>query len=103
MSTISVDLSKMKYNELSTKLISLLKTNISQTELADILGYKRQVINNRAARNSSFSKEEIEKIENYYHLDLFAKSTNNNQIVITGNIMRIKVPKGTTLVVEYED
>ncbi|MCI5824552.1 MAG: hypothetical protein MRZ90_06400 [Candidatus Gastranaerophilales bacterium] len=93
---------KMKYNELIEKLLITTKHNVTQVEIGNILNVSRQLINKRAIRNSTFSDDEIRKIEEFYNVD-FKSNTNNNQIVITGNIMRIKVPKGTTLVVEYED
>lgn len=92
----------MKYNELIEKLLITTKHNVTQVEIGNILNVSRQLINKRAIRNSTFSDDEIRKIEEFYNVD-FKSNTNNNQIVITGNIMRIKVPKGTTLVVEYED
>ena len=92
----------MKYSELIEKLLITTKHNVTQVEIGNILNVSRQLINKRAIRNSAFSDDEIRKIEEFYNVD-FKSNTNNNQIVITGNIMRIKVPKGTTLVVEYED
>ena len=92
----------MKYNELIEKLLIFTKHNVTQVELGKILNVSRQLINKRAIRNSVFSEDEVRKIEEFYNVD-FKSSINNNQIVITGNIMRVKVPKGTTLVVEYEE
>lgn len=58
----------MHYNEVLEKLICLTKSNISQTDIAEALGLKRQAISGRASRNSEFSEEELDKLEEYFKI-----------------------------------
>ena len=61
----------MNYNDIIVRIAYLTKrNNIKQSELADILGIKKQAINGRAERNSEFTIDEIKAIENYYNIDL---------------------------------
>ncbi len=60
----------MKYNELFEKLENLRKIKPSQQQIADILGVRQSTIGNRAIRNSKFSDEELERIEDFYGIDL---------------------------------
>ena len=61
----------MNFNELLTRLIYLTKrNNISNSEIGAIIQLDRQSMSGRAARNSKFKNDEIEKIEKHYNIVL---------------------------------
>lgn len=67
----------MHYNELISTLQNLIKYKPSQQQLADILNIRQTAISGRAQRNSEFSEEEIQKIENAFNVSL---TNSNNDI-----------------------
>lgn len=64
----------MKYNELFGKLENIRGIRPSQQQIADILEVRQSVIGNRAVRNSKFSEKELERIEDFYGIDLTGDS-----------------------------
>lgn len=46
------------------------KVNISQAEIGRIIGVTRSAMNGRVQRNSSFTDEEINKINEFYNVDI---------------------------------
>lgn len=64
----------MRYNVLFDRLQNLINYKPSQAEIGKILGLRQTALSGRANRNSNFTDEEIEKIENYYHISI---TTNN--------------------------
>lgn len=68
----------MRHNEIIDTLQNLINTKPQNKKIAEIIGVKQTVINNRVARNSEYSYDEVKKIGNYYNVDLFQKKIINN-------------------------
>lgn len=66
----------MKYNKLIERLQKLIGFTPKQAELCKILEYTPSKVSARAQRNSDFSDDEVEKIEQYYNISL---SGNTNE------------------------
>ena len=78
----------MKYNELISRLQNLINYIPEQSELCKITGIKQTTMSNRANRNSGFSSDEIEKINNKYNINLFTNKKDDsvsNVISFTSN------------------
>ena len=60
----------MRYDKLIDSLQNLIHFKPTQQALASILGIAQTAINGRAKRNSNFSDEEIQKIEQFYGVQL---------------------------------
>ena len=60
----------MRYDKLIDCLQNLIHFKPTQQALASILGIAQTAINGRAKRNSNFSDEEIQKIEQFYGVQL---------------------------------
>ena len=60
----------MRYDKLIDSLQNLIHFKPTQQALASILGIAQTAINGRAKRNSNFSDEEIQKIEQFYDVQL---------------------------------
>lgn len=73
----------MRFKDISLALQNLKQENITQTQIADALGYSVQTINKRAVRNSNFSDEELKQIERVFDVDLSKKSTPDPKDCIT--------------------
>lgn len=73
----------MRFKDISLALQNLKQENITQTQIADALGYSVQTINKRAVRNSNFSDEELKQIERVFDVDLSKKSTSDPKDCIT--------------------
>lgn len=63
----------MRHNEIIDTLQKLINTKPQNKKIAEIIGVKQTVINNRVARNSEYSYEEVKAIGDYYNVDLFQK------------------------------
>lgn len=63
----------MRYNTLLDHLQNLINRVPSQKELGEKLGLAQTSISGRAARNSNFTDEEIQKLEKAYKIDLIPK------------------------------
>lgn len=68
----------MQYNKLLDTLQNLIGITPTQAALAKILGIGASAMGNRAQRNSKFSIEEVQMIEQYYGINLTGTSKNNN-------------------------
>ena len=62
----------MRYDVLFSRLQNLINYKPSQAEIGKILGLRQTALSGRANRNSNFTDEEIEKIENYYNIRLIS-------------------------------
>lgn len=71
----------MKYSKVLTRLQNLIGTVPTQAELCKITGIKQSAMSNRANRDSDFSQDEIERINNYYQINI-NKTIQNNCIPI---------------------
>lgn len=56
--------------ELQGRLILLTKSNISFTDIGKVLNIGRASVSGRAERRTDLSKEELEKIEKHYKINL---------------------------------
>lgn len=65
----------MRYDVLFNRLQNLINYKPSQSEIGKILGLRQTALSGRANRNSNFTDEEIEKIENYYNIRLISDNT----------------------------
>ena len=83
----------MKYNVVLERLQNLIHYTPTQNELCEATGIKQSAMSQRAARNSNFSSDEIEKINNFYNVDLYLNITKNDikitNISIEGEIIEI--------------
>ena len=68
----------MKYKEVLDRLRNLINTDITQAELCSILDVNQSTMSNRSNRNSDFPLDEIEKLNNFFNVNLF---TNTLQIL----------------------
>lgn len=71
----------MKYNTLFDTLQNLMKFKPKVSDIANILGITNKALYARAQRNVGFSDDEIQKIEDFYAIDL-AGALNNNSLAI---------------------
>ena len=97
----------MKYKEVLYHLQNLTKTSITQTKLAEVLGYSVQTINKRATRNSHFVKAEIDILEEHFKIDLsFMQEEITNSLsqddCISIDYIGIKPSCGCGTSVDYE-
>lgn len=67
----------MRYNVLLERLQNLIKYKPSQSEIGKIIGLAQTAISGRANRNSNFSDEEVELLNEHYNINLFAQTTQN--------------------------
>ena len=71
----------MLYSDLYSKLILLTKRNdITHAEIADCIGVKHGAMFARAKRNSKIKKEELEKIEQKFNVDVNSTITIDNSL-----------------------
>lgn len=95
----------MKYNENLQKIAAELKLN--QTGLADVLGLSRQQLSNIMNGKSFLTQKSLQILFDKYNINLNYLFSGEGSMFLSdspeGNIMRVKVPKGTKLLVEYEE
>lgn len=95
----------MKYNENLQKIAAELKLN--QTGLADVLGLSRQQLSNIMNGKSFLTQKSLQILFDKYNINLNYLFSGEGSMFLSdspeGHIMRVKVPKGTKLLVEYED
>lgn len=95
----------MKYNENLQKIAAELKLN--QTGLADVLGLSRQQLSNIMNGKSFLTQKSLQILFDKYNINLNYLFSGEGSMFLSdsaeGNVMRIKVPKGTKLLVEYEE
>ena len=92
----------MRFKDISLALQNLKQENITQTQIADALGYSVQTINKRAVRNSNFSDEELKQIERVFDVDLSKKSTPDPKDCITVDYIHINPSCGKGTSVYYD-
>ena len=64
----------MQYSKVLDRLQNLIKREISQKELCKILNIKQSAMGNRASRDSHFSDNEINILENHFNVSLLEDS-----------------------------
>ena len=92
----------MRFKDISLTLQNLKQENITQTQIADALGYSVQTINKRAVRNSNFTDDEIKQIESFFDVDLSKKSTPNQEDCIIVDHIHINPSCGKGTSVYYD-
>lgn len=92
----------MRFKDISLALQNLKQENITQTQIADALGYSVQTINKRAVRNSNFSDEELKQIEKVFDVDLSKNSTPDPKDCITVDYIHINPSCGKGTSVYYD-
>lgn len=92
----------MRFKDISLALQNLKQENITQTQIADALGYSVQTINKRAVRNSNFSDEELKQIERVFDVDLSKNSTPDPKDCITVDYIHINPSCGKGTSVYYD-
>lgn len=73
----------MRYSTVLARLQNLINRDISQAELCRILNVKQSTMGNRQNRDSNFSEEEIEELNNYYRVDIYADNTKSDTPKLT--------------------
>lgn len=95
----------MKYNENLQKIAAELKLN--QTGLADVLGLSRQQLSNIMNGKSFLTQKSLQILFDKYNINLNYLFSGEGSMFLSdsteGNVMKVKVPKGTKLLVEYEE
>ena len=95
----------MKYNENLQKIAAELKLN--QTGLAEVLGLSRQQLSNIMNGKSFLTQKSLQILFDKYNINLNYLFSGEGSMFLSdsteGHIMRVKVPKGTKLLVEYEE
>ena len=76
----------MQYNSLIERLQNLTNREITQAELCRVLEAKQSTISNRQIRNSNFKADEIEKINEYYGVDLYSNTPKSDIVKIASFI-----------------
>lgn len=69
----------MRHNEILDTLQNLINRKPKQKELAEATGIPVNTIGNRAVRNSQYSVEEIQKISDYFGIDILREKWIDNQ------------------------
>lgn len=82
----------MRYNVVLDRLQNLINYKPSQAELCQIMDVKQSTMSNRASRNSDFTSDEIVKLNNYYHINLFTNEPVNDCDVKIAENNIIKIP-----------
>ena len=70
----------MKYNKLLDTLQNLTNVRPKQADLCRVLDYSASTMGARAQRNSDFSDEEIEKIEDFYGISILGGDKNSVEL-----------------------
>ena len=86
----------MKYNVVLDRLQNLINYTPKQSELCRITGVKQSTMSNRASLNSDFTSDEIMKLNEFYKINLFTNTRNNNNVAYAAKICPpddiIKIP-----------
>lgn len=81
--------------------------NLSQQKLAEMLDINTSKINNIESEKNDISVEIAKKIRDIFNINFTWILLGEGSMFLSdspeGNIMRVKVPKGTKLLVEYEE
>lgn len=77
----------MKYSEVLARLQNLTGLIPSQSQLCDITGVKQSAMSNRAKENSAFKQSDIQRLNDFYGINLYTNTLENNQKIIEGNIL----------------
>lgn len=73
----------MQYSALLERLQNLINYTPSQAELCKITDVKQSTMGNRQTRDSQFSDDEIQKINDYYGIDIYKGNTKSDITLIT--------------------
>ncbi len=68
----------MQYKEILERLNKLLGYAPSQSRICEITGVKQSTMSQRLKDNSRFKTEEIDKLNNYFGINLYTCEINNN-------------------------
>lgn len=89
--------------------IKLVRTalKLTQEEFSKVLGVTKQYVSLVENSKCDLSKDKLVKLFLDYKINLHWLLTGEGSMILSdsteGNVMRIKVPKGTKLLVEYEE
>lgn len=67
----------MKYNTVFERLQNLINRKPTQSEICKIINVNPSTMTNRQNRNSDFVDEEIEKLNDFYSVNLYTQEVNN--------------------------
>lgn len=92
----------MKLDELINLVLEKTNIKISNAQAAKIMGISRQSVGRY--NEADLPERHVRAIENHFKFSLAPKnSLNTLPLQSPDNIMHIKVPKGTKVLIEYED
>lgn len=76
----------MKYSEVLARLQNLTGLIPSQSQLCDITGVKQSAMSNRAKENSAFKQSDIQKLNDFYGINLYTNTLENNHKNIKNDV-----------------
>lgn len=89
----------MKYSEVLARLQNLTGLIPSQSQLCDITGVKQSAMSNRAKENSAFKQSDIQKLNDFYGINLYTNTLENNHKNIKNDVCII--PQSDKVLIDY--
>lgn len=89
----------MKYSEVLARLQNLTGLIPSQSQLCDITGVKQSAMSNRAKENSAFKQLDIQKLNDFYGINLYTNTLENNHKNIKNDVC--VTPKSDKVLIDY--
>ena len=91
----------MKIDDVIDLVLEKTNIKINKSKVASIIGLKRQSVSRY--NKLDFPEKHIRAIENYFNFSLAPRSSDTKILQKDDNIMHVKVPKGTKVLVEFEE
>lgn len=89
----------MKYSEVLARLQNLIGLIPSQSQLCDITGVKQSAMSNRAKENSAFKQSDIQKLNDFYGINLYTNTLENNHKNIKNDVC--VTPQSDKVLIDY--
>lgn len=89
----------MKYSEVLARLQNLTGLIPSQSQLCDITGVKQSAMSNRAKENSAFKQSDIQKLNDFYGINLYTNTLENNHKNIKNDVCI--TPQSDKVLIDY--
>lgn len=89
----------MKYSEVLARLQNLTGLIPSQSQLCDITGVKQSAMSNRAKENSAFKQSDIQKLNDFYGINLYTNTLENNHKNVKNDVCI--TPQSDKVLIDY--
>lgn len=76
----------MKYSEVLVRLQNLIGFEPSQAQLCEITGVKQSTMSNRFKENSAFKQSDIQRLNDFYGINLYTNTLENNHKNIKNDV-----------------